>query len=1269
MFVKNSSLGWLRLRVKWLLLGTVGAVALMLAVGPAQAQNAGSISGTVKDPTGAVVPGASVVATNEANKAQRRLTSDSSGFFNFASLPPAPYSLRVSLKGFETWTVTGIVLHPGDSVTVPKIAMKIGEMTMTVTVNAESAGVTLNSPEHGTLITAGEIDRLSTIGRDVSELVNILPGFVINGGTSVQNAGPGGIYGYQTTGPGNSNLGSLGSNGSAPQQGLVNITSDGANIIDPGDMGGQLANVNMAQVQEVKVETADFSASEAKGPIVINAVGKSGTSQFHGGLYTYYKDRFLNSNDWLSNYYGDARPAFRYNYPGGTLSGPVLIPHTNFNHKKSLTFFVGFEYYDQNAPDSLATAFVPTAAMLGGDLSTATIASAVNVLPSDLAANCPADYSVSATYTNLGGMCYSPNGSTDQMGDTVTNGQLMNIDPATQTISSLWPAANRTPQPVVTAGQTQFASDGINYTQNVMASHNGFQLHTRVDESFTDSLKFYAVYNWERVNDESAMNNIYYNPGGTVPYPTPLYSYGHSHSLTLDLTKVVGSSFTNDLMVSGVYYDQPEQFADPAKVQTTGTAWGAAGYSGGHLHLNETQLPRVVDYENVGLPSFSFGYVPPSSQFLKKFDWNVKDDVTEVYKTHTFKAGFYAEETGNNNATLGSQVNGTMSFMRWDSCYINQTSETYAPPPAPANTPQPPAETSLGNIVANFLSGCPLGYSQDNFDPNQNLRFRTMEAYLDDQWKVNSKLTLTLGIRFSHLEPWSDPHGNGLAVWDPSAIQKHVLYPDTTSNTTWPGISWHKENPSIPNAGVPTRALFYAPRVGLAYDLYGDGKTVFRGGWGAFYSHDSSSVAGGLATAIGLQTYSNPSTITCTFGQLFTSLYVPCGAYSTTPSSITPFSIGAMDPKDDNMPVTYNYNLTVDQRGPWKTTFELAYVGNQSSHLSTLGNLQNQNVIPLGAFFAPDPLTGQLNATSNIPNSADYRPYPNYQSVNVANHIAWANYNSMQLSWNRTVGALVWGANYTWSKTLGVRGNYDTGYVGDPIDLQHDYGIESIDRPQVLNVTYSWTEGTKYHGNRLLAPALNGWGISGVNQIQSGMDLAVVNGQTNFGLSGGVNYTVGSTTRSVAVGSAEWLGSSDYSLQPIVTCNPGANLKKDQFVNGNCFSLPSQGSQGWWNLPDVHGPAFFKADLTLTKDFAIGKHQNMQFRLSGFNFLNHPLTSFNNNNLSVLNLVVGNNCATCTYSSPTQALENATITNASTFGSTAFRNGVRIVELGFKYNF
>jgi hypothetical protein len=669
------------------------------------------------------------------------------------------------------------------------------------------------------------------------------------------------------------------------------------------------------------------------------------------------------------------------------------------------------------------------------------------------------------------------------------------------------------------------------------------------------------------------------------------------------------------------------------------------------------------------------GYVPAGSQYLRKFSWNVADNLTKQIRTHSIKVGFYAEQTGNNQVTLGSQENGTLTFMRWDTCYPNQNIVPGVTPTAPS------INASLDNTVGNFLIGCPLGYAQDNFDPSVDLRFKNFEGYATDEWKVNAKLTLTFGARLSHIEPWTDSHGVGSAVWDPSSVTPNVLYSDTTAPSTWPGVLWHKQNPSIPVAGVPTRALFYSPRFGVAYDLRGNGKSVFRGGWGVYHSHDSTNVASGAVnTAIGLQTYSNPSTITCTFAQLFTnanntsgSTIVPCGAYASSPTSISPFTINVMNPKDDREPVTYNYNFTLDQQGPWNSSFEVAYIGNQSTGLSTLSSpvgadLQNQNVIPLNAFFAPDPLTGSTNPPSKIPNSSDYRPYPNYEQVNVPSHINWANYNALQASWNKQRGALVFGANYTRSKALGVRGNYDTGYVADPVNPHHDYGILAFDRPQALNLSYSYQEGTKYNGDRVLGQIVNGWEISGITSLQSGPDLSVVNNSTDYNLSGSAGYTVGGASISIPLSSGQWLGSSDYILQPTVTCDPRHGLQKDQFVNGSCFGLPAQGSQGQWSLPDVHGPAYFKSDLSVYKDFKLNDRQNMQFRVSGFNFLNHPITSFNNNNLGSLSLDAGD-CTGCTYTTPSQALAALQITNASTFGSTAFRNGVRIVELGFKYNF
>ena len=186
-----------------------------------------------------------------------------------------------------------------------------------------------------------------------------------------------------------------------------------------------------------------------------------------------------------------------------------------------------------------------------------------------------------------------------------------------------------------------------------------------------------------------------------------------------------------------------------------------------------------------------------------------------------------------------------------------------------------------------------------------------------------------------------------------------------------------------------------------------------------------------------------------------------------------------------------------------------------------------------------------------------------------------------------------------------------------------------------------------------------------------------MNGSTNYGLNGGVGYYVGSTEgeRIYRLGRVAWLvrlhGAAECHLQPAPRL-----AEETQFVNGNCFAMPAPGTQGWWNLPDVHGPAYFKSDLSIYKDINFKEGQTVQFRGSGFNFLNHPLTSFNNSNLSTMYLTA-NDCSaadqaasTCPhYSSLSQALENTTITNTGTFGYTSFKNGVRIVELALKYTF
>jgi hypothetical protein len=318
-----------------------------------------------------------------------------------------------------------------------------------------------------------------------------------------------------------------------------------------------------------------------------------------------------------------------------------------------------------------------------------------------------------------------------------------------------------------------------------------------------------------------------------------------------------------------------------------------------------------------------------------------------------------------------------------------------------------------------------------------------------------------------------------------------------------------------------------------------------------------------------VQSYAVPTNLSCTYAQISNTAVdsaaktplVPghdCSSATTSTSTLSPFTIYALDPHDKAQAVTYTYTFIVDQSLPGRMNLELSYVGNQSHNIFTEGNLSNQNYIPLGGLFQPDPITGAVTeAGSTQENEQDYRPYPNYTAVYVPDHIGYGNYNALQASLTKQKGAFIFNVNYTWSKALGVRGDYRTGAVGDPSNLRNNYGFLGFNRPQILNLVYSYDVGTAYHGNRLLMGILNQWEISGVTGIQSGADTAVLNGSTNYGLAGGVAYTPPGATSATAISlnNTTVLGTPDIELQPVLTCDPKHGLNSGaagrHYINGN----------------------------------------------------------------------------------------------------------------------
>jgi hypothetical protein len=291
------------------------------------------------------------------------------------------------------------------------------------------------------------------------------------------------------------------------------------------------------------------------------------------------------------------------------------------------------------------------------------------------------------------------------------------------------------------------------------------------------------------------------------------------------------------------------------------------------------------------------------------------------------------------------------------------------------------------------------------------------------------------------------------------------------------------------------------------------------------------------------------------------------------------------------------------------------------------------------------------------------RPYGFYHQINYVTHGAKSNYNALQVSWNRQKGAFIWGANYTWSKALGVM-----GYEPDQTNYKNNYGPLPTDRSQIFNITYSWEEGRLFHGNRLVGGVLNGWEISGISGVQSGSNLQAIY-NTNFGFGGTVPSI--DPNGGKPLNNTGLLGTPDINLQPLLTCDPGSGLHSSgnnhRFINTSCFAVPDtaastiQNGPFWW--PYLHGPAYMSNDLSVYKNLFQGesKSRSLQLRLSAFNFLNHALVAFNPSNTNYsLNMALNSTGNGSNFSDFLQY---------PTFGATNYSSGRRIVELGAKYTF
>jgi hypothetical protein len=503
---------------------------------------------------------------------------------------------------------------------------------------------------------------------------------------------------------------------------------------------------------------------------------------------------------------------------------------------------------------------------------------------------------------------------------------------------------------------------------------------------------------------------------------------------------------------------------------------------------------------------------------------------------------------------------------------------------------------------------------------------------------------------------WVPSSGPGLAVWNPAT------YDNTSAATAWTGFQWHAINSSIPNSGFPSKAFFAEPRVGAAYDLFGNGKTVIRGGFGVYrYQLAYNSVSGAAYTApIGFEHVT--TNWGCCLGwdsfNQYTSLNPAKAGLGSSPG-------GVLAMGDKKTPYTQTYNITLSQRVPWNSVAEFQYSGNRGRDMLLDNFQENLQNVPVGTYFKPDPITGVVNNPSlgGFPTS-DYYPLRNYGgTVRLVTHGSYSNYNAFIATWQKQTGRVTFTTNYTFSKVLGIRdcqtdNGTGQGCGNDPFNLKNNYGVLAFDHTHIFNAAYVFNLPSPVHGNMFLGGVVNGWELSGITQLQSGAPIQPNTGGDLYANMPG-NFIQGSPT---LYGQASFLGTSAYAgagLLPVVICDPRKGLSSGQYFNPACFAPETtMGQQGTYIWPYIKGPAYFNSDLSLYKNFQFKEHQNFQFRFQTYNFLNHPLPQFGTGGASDQNLSFNNN----NYLSMTNV-------NGVTTGKPLYTVGRRVVMLSLKYNF